>query len=513
MNEGLSLPADVLNEYNAIRKDISKVDVLFGYCYPSTYRVGMTGLATHLFYTLLNSREDTSCERYFRYDVLSPVRSIESGRQLRDNHIVSFSLTYEEDIIHLIQMLELANIPVMSCERGDNEPIVIVGGPVVSANPEPYVDFIDAFVIGEGDYVIHEIVEASKNRSSRSEAILRLASLKGVYVPIHPQTTVQRIIITNLDSLIHPTAQIIPDVDSDSKLEPVFGKSLLVEVSRGCGYSCKFCLVGHICRPRRVRSLSNLESIIEKGLSETPVKKVALIASSLGDLDKLEDLASGIVDKDLELSVPSLRADSVTLDLLDSLHKGGQRTLTIAPETGSEVLRNQLGKGLKDSDIENAVDFAKQAGYRAVKAYFIIGLPEEDDDDVLAIASLVKRLSSNSGLKVTASVNPFIPKAHTRWERISQQPIEELRRKVKLIEKSLHNLPRVELESLDPRSARIQASLSIGDRSIGPVIRTAAKYGGFGGWRRGEKETGISFFSLANNSDHLPEKLPWAFLK
>ena len=240
---------------------------------------------------------------------------------------------------------------------------------------------------------------------------------------------------------------------------------------------------------------------------------MALIASSLGDLDKLEDLASWVVDKDLELSVPSLRADSVTLDLLDSLHKGGQRTLTIAPETGSEGLRNKLGKGLTDSDIENAVDFAKQAGYHAVKTYFIIGLPEEDDEDVLAIASLVKRIRSNTGLKVTASVNPFIPKAHTRWERISQQPIEELRRKIKIIEKSLRNVSRVELESLDPRSARIQASLSIGDRSIGPVIRTAAKYGGFSGWRRGEKETGISFFSLANNLDHLHEKLPWAFLK
>ena len=172
-----------------------------------------------------------------------------------------------------------------------------------------------------------------------------------------------------------------------------------------------------------------------------------------------------------------------------------------------------MGKGLKDCDIDNAVDLAKQAGYRAVKTYFIIGLPEEDDDDVIAIASMVKRLSKNSGLKVTASVNPFIPKAHTRWERIPQPPIEELRRKVKLIEKSIRNVPRVQLETLDPRSARIQASLSIGNRSIGLVIRIAARYGGFGGWRRGEKETGIAFFSLANNTDQLPEEWPWACLK
>jgi len=261
------VPRYVLKEHNAIKKDISKVDVLFGYCYPSTYRAGMTGLATHLFYSILNSRTDTSCERYFRYDVPSPWQSVESGRALSENHIVGFSLTYEEDIINLLQMLKISKIPVMSSERTDNDPIIIVGGPVSSSNPEPYVDFIDAFVIGEGDYVIHEIVDATRNSSSRSEAIIQLSRLKGVYVPAQNPTQVDRLIVDDLDAAFHPTEQVIPDVESGSKLESVFGKTLLVEVSRGCGHSCKFCLVGHICRPRRVRSLekNSTDCLITRG--------------------------------------------------------------------------------------------------------------------------------------------------------------------------------------------------------------------------------------------------------
>ncbi|MHA1577808.1 MAG: B12-binding domain-containing radical SAM protein [Candidatus Thorarchaeota archaeon] len=503
----------VLREHNAIKKDISKVDILFGYCYPSTYRAGMTGLATHLFYSILNSRVDTSCERYFRYDVPSPGHSVESGRALRDNHIVGFSLTFEEDIINLIQMLKISTIPVTSSERTENDPIVIVGGPVSSSNPEPYVDFIDAFVIGEGDYVINEIIDSAKNSSSRYESVAQLSKLKGVYVPAQNPTQVERLIVDDLDNAFHPTMQVIPDIEVGSKLEPVFGRTLLVEVSRGCGHSCKFCLVGHICRPRRVRSLKQLEKIIEIGLDETPVKKIALIASSLGDLDQLGDLAAWIVNQDLELSVPSLRADSVTLDLLKSLQKGGQKTLTIAPETGSESLRKQLGKGLKEGDIFNAVEMAKEAGYRAIKTYFIIGLPDETDDDVLAIASMVERIASKSKLRVTASVNPFIPKAHTRWERMPQPPIEELRRKNKLLEKSLRNVARVELETLDPRNARIQAALSMADRTIGKLIRIAADYGGLGGWRRAQKETNIPFFSLANEENRYGKTLPWSFMK
>ncbi|MHA2360603.1 MAG: radical SAM protein, partial [Candidatus Thorarchaeota archaeon] len=331
----------VLREINAIVKDVRRVEVLFGFCYPSTYRAGMTGLATHIFYSILNFRSDTSCERYFRFDTTSPVRSVESGRHIKENQIIGFSLTYEEDIINLVQMLSLGGIPVLSKERSEEDPIVLVGGPAASSNPEPYVDFVDAFVIGEGDLVIHEIVDASRDAGSRKEALDGLAEIRGVYVPSANPTSVERLIMANLDIIHHPTAQVLADVANGNIREPVFGKAFLLEVSRGCGHSCKFCLVGHICRPRRVRSLTKLQEILDLGLKETPVQKVALIASSLGDLDGLEELASWIVDKDLALSVPSLRADSVSDDLLASLIKGGQRTLTVAPETGTYRLRKR----------------------------------------------------------------------------------------------------------------------------------------------------------------------------
>jgi radical SAM superfamily enzyme YgiQ (UPF0313 family) len=409
-------------------------------------------------------------------------------------------------------MLELGSIKIEAKDRDEDSPIVLVGGPVVSSNPEPYVDFADAFVIGEGDLVIHDIVDVVRDSSSRSNALQELSEIPGVYIPSAEPSSVTRIIIDDLDSLAYPTSQIVPEVVEGSQLEPVFGKSFLTEVTRGCGHSCKFCLIGHICRPRRTRSLDRLMEIIEQGLESSPVSKVSLIGSSLGDHDGLEDLADWIVKRGVELSAPSLRADSVTERLLRSFVKGGQRTLTIAPEAGSSELRRAMGKGLDDDDIDRAVRMAKDAGYKAVKLYFIIGLPEETREDVMAIVKMVKQLAQTYGLRTTASVNPFVPKAHTRWERELQPTVETLRAILKSIENGVRNVPKVTVEGVDPRNARIQAALSVGNRSIAKVVQLAAKHGGLGGWRRAEKESGIPFFSLANNARYKDEKLPWSFI-
>ncbi|TFF83708.1 radical SAM protein [Candidatus Thorarchaeota archaeon] len=498
-------------ETNVIVKDPRKVDVLFGYCYPSTYRAGMTGLALQIFYSTLNSRDDTSCERYFRHQTPNPARSLESGRRLRRNHILGFTLTYEEDILNLIQMLEEGGIPTLASARTSEDPVVIVGGPVGSANPQPYVDFVDAFVIGDGDLVIHELINTVKNASSRKDVIDDMAELKGVYVPTAEPESVRRLTIGDLDSLDYPLAQVVPEEETDSRMEPVFGRSFLLEVTRGCGHSCKFCLVGHVCRPRRTRSLNRLVEIIERGIPATGVDKVSLIGSSLGDLDQLEELVCGTIDRNLQVSVPSLRADSVTEALLECLVKGGQRTFTIAPETGSQSLRRNMGKGLDDAAIHDAVKMAASAGYRSLKLYFVIGLPGESEADLDATTKMIQDLAASSGMRVTASINPFIPKAQTRWQREPQLAIKEMRRRLKKIENGLKG-SRVTIESLDLRSARIQAALSIGDSSLGRVILKAATYGGYGGWRRGEKETGIPFMDLASNPIHLEGGLPWAFL-
>ncbi|MHA2352596.1 MAG: radical SAM protein, partial [Candidatus Thorarchaeota archaeon] len=398
-------------------------------------------------------------------------------------------------------------------KRTEDDPIVVVGGPVVTANPEPFADLVDAFVIGEGDLVIHEIVDAVIAGSSRKEILSQFTEIGGVYVPTVPKSRVERNIILDLDALDYPVAQIVPDVSDGSRLEPVFGKSFLLEVTRGCGHSCRFCLIGHVCQPRRTRSLGRLKDLVRMGIENTPVSKVSMIGSSLGDLDGLEDLVCWIVDQDLEVSVPSLRADTVSEPLLECLVKSGQRTLTIAPETGSLELRKSIGKGLDNAAIEAAVEMATRSGYNSLKLYFIIGLPGETDDDIKASVDMIVGLAKTSGLKVTASVNPFIPKAQTRWEREPQPPIDELRRKLKLVEKGVKERSKVTIESLDPRNARIQASLSVGDRTLGKVIQTAATYGGYAGWRRAEKETGISFLSIANNAERLQNELPWSFLR
>ncbi|MHA1615605.1 MAG: radical SAM protein, partial [Candidatus Thorarchaeota archaeon] len=204
------MPATPVKEFNVVVKDSSRVDILFGHCYPSTYRVGMTSLALQILYSTLNAREDTSCERYFRHQTRSPATSIETGRNLRDNHIVGFTLTYEEDILNIIQMLEAGNIPVLTKKRSDDDPIVIVGGPVVSTNPEPYTDFIDAFVIGDGELIIHEIVDEIRDADSRVEAIAALSRLHGIYVPSASPESVGRNMIRDIDSLDYPIAQIVP---------------------------------------------------------------------------------------------------------------------------------------------------------------------------------------------------------------------------------------------------------------------------------------------------------------
>ena len=472
----------------------------------------MTGLALQILYSALNAREDTSCERYFRHQTQSPALSVESNRPLRDNHIIGFTLTYEEDILNLLQMLEIGKIPVLVEDRTDNDPIVIIGGPVVSSNPEPYVYFADVFVIGEGDLVIHSIVDVVKTAGSRDESIAALAEIDGVYVPTTKPSSVSHITISDLDSLDYPVAQVIPDVEEGAKLEPVFGKSFLLEVTRGCGHSCKFCLVGHICQPRRTRSLERLQELVKQGVERTPTKKVSLIGSSLGDLDRLEELVCWIVANGVDVSVPSLRADSISKSLLDCLVKGGQRTLTIAPETGSSALRKSMGKGLTDSEIEMAVKTAESAGYNALKLYFIIGLPGETEADVHSTVNMIRNITKNSTMRITASVNPFVPKARTRWQLEPQLELETLRTTLRNIESKLKNIPRLTIESLDLRSARIQAALSIGDRSLGKVIRTAAIYGGYGGWRRAEKETGTSLLSLASDPERFSKGMPWAFL-
>ncbi len=473
----------------------------------------MTSLATHLFYALINSRPDTSCERYFRFHTPSPVKSVESGRPLFDNHIIGFSLTYEEDILNIVQMLRMGKIPLDRDSRENQDPIIIAGGPAVSANPEPYTKFVDAFAIGEGEYVINDILDVALNSNSREEVIESLAELEGIYVPSITEGSVSRLIVANLEDSFHPTAQLVPDVPEDSIHAPVFGRSLLVEVSRGCGHSCKFCLVGHVCRPRRVRSTNRLKEIIAEGMQRTPIDKVALIASSLGEADDLADLAEWIINQGLSLSVPSMRADAVTEDTLRTLKKGGQRTLTIAPEAGSSRLRKEMGKGLSDEEINRAVLLADKVGLHAVKAYFIIGLPGESDGDVSEIGNMMRSLAKSSNLKLTASVNPFVPKAHTKWQRYPQPPLPSLRNKIKMLEQDFHNIPKVTLETLDPRKARIQAALSLGDQSLGAVIVRASEYGGLGGWRRAEKETGTEFFSIANDAERLKGELPWAFIK
>ncbi|MEM2142634.1 MAG: radical SAM protein, partial [Candidatus Thorarchaeota archaeon] len=357
-----------------------------------------------------------------------------------------------------------------------------------------------------------EILDAGQDVRDRLGFLEALSDIAGVYVPAKEPTSISRRIVPELDLAFHPTSQIVPIVPDGDVHEPILGKSFLIEVNRGCGHACAFCVVGHICRPRRVRSLKRQLEICEDGLKRTPVGKVAFIGSSVGAVDGLAEIGSMLVHRGVRISVPSLRADSITEELLRTLVEGGQKTLTIAPEVGGQELRYRIRKRISNETFYDVVALASRVGMKFLKAYFIFGLPEESLDDVHEIGRMIARFREIGRMRVTVSLNPFIPKAGTEFERKPQLSLDVLRERMSIVRKSLKHLPGVELEILDPRLARIQAALSVGDRRLGPLIRLAAKYGGLGGWRRAERETGIPFNEIVTGPRRQEDPLPWAFI-
>ncbi len=501
-----------INEFNAIVKDNRYVDLKFGLVYPSTYRVGMANLGIQILYSILNSIDYVSCERYYLVDVPKPTFSVESQRKLIDNDIVGVSLQFEQDFPYVVKYFREANIPVKSSDRTDQHPLIIAGGPISWSNPMPISEFFDAFIIGEAEDVLRKIVDVVLSCSSRNECLNELASLEGIWIPAFGKYPVRRLYVPDLNNVPFAIHQVFPDVSSNSKLIPVYGHAYLLELVRGCKHACKFCLIGHTVRPVRYRSLSMVKEIIKKGTANGLYTKVALIGSSIGDFPDLKDLLEWILDYGLGFSVPSLRADTIDEDIAELLYLGGEHTLTIAPETGSERLRNRIAKGISNAQIINAVENAINAKINFIKLYFLMGLPGETDDDIKGISKLLSQISDMKPFRITASLNPFIPKPHTPYEHEKLEPLDELRRKRKLAEKSLKHIPRVYFEGMDVRWARIQAILSRGGNNLAPLIELVSLYGNtLGSWRRAIKELNLDWNTLLNLE--YDNTVPWDFIK
>ena len=462
------LRARLANEKNFIVKSGGRLR--FALAYPNFYRVGMSNLGIHIIYELLNSRLGVSCERFFLPEQSTlekisraglPPLSLETQTPLNKFQVIGFAVSFEPDYFNVVKMLRLSKIKLRASERTDFDPILIAGGACATFNPEPLAEIFDAFVIGEGEVILPPLIDEiiSMENLPRLERLERLSNLAGVYVPAFPKK-VSRQWVKNLDE--YPAHSVILTDDAEFNM-------YLVETARGCGRHCRFCMAGYCFRKPRNRSLDVLKSEI---LSAKQFgKKIGLMGAAISDYPQIDELCKFILGERLQMSVASFRADSVTFELVKSLAASGLKTLTIAPEVGSEKMRLVVNKGITEENIFNAVELGLKAGIKNFRLYFMTGLPFEELSDVEEIAKLSARIKKFCGQgRLTLSVNPFVPKPFTPFQWAKFAGKKYLDAAFKILRGELKSVRGVEIISESVKASEIQAILSRGDRKISEII-------------------------------------------
>ena len=505
--------------------------------YPNTYFVGMSNLGLHIIYEEINLRNDSVCERIFlpekkeleAYDkTKTPLMSVETQRPMHQFDVVAFDVTFEMDYFHIPLMLRHGRVPIMGKDRTEFDPIVIAGGPCATFNPEPFADFIDAFIIGEGEGIVSrvlDIIRDGKMEGLDRHAILRqLADVSGVYVPslyvpIYSEDGefkgydivegVPKTIKRHFEMLTSGGETVVATNYTE------FGAMYIIEVARGCGRHCRFCMAGYCFRVPRVRPLDILKEGVER--AEKLGKKVGLMGAAISDYPEVDELVNYIRSKDMRYSCASLRADSLTQAVVDGLADSGQKTITIAPETGSERLRRVINKGISEEHLQNAATLSAKSGIQHMRLYIMIGLPTETDEDIEAIVGLAERTQAHMekvGCKgrLTLSINPFIPKPFTPfpWMAMDNQKTEE--KKLQYIKKALQKNRRIEVLVESPKEAYIQGVLARGDRRLGAVIAACAADRGSKSFKSEMKAAGLDMDDMNYRERSFDEFLPWSHL-
>ena len=469
----------------------------FALAYPNFYRVGMSNLGIHIIYELLNSRQGVSCERFFLSE-FNKLLSLETQTPLNKFQVIGFAVSFEPDYFNVVKMLRLGKIKLRASERTDFDPIIIAGGPCATFNPEPLAEIFDAFVIGEGEVILPPLIDEiiSSEHLPRRKRLEKLSEVAGVYVPGFPKK-ISRQWLRNLDDF--PAHSTILTDDAEFNM-------YLIETARGCGRHCRFCMAGYCFRKPRNRSLDVLKEEIL--FAKRFRKKIGLMGAAISDYPQIDELCKFILSERLQMSVASFRADSVTFELVKSLTASGLKTLTIAPEVGSEKMRRVVNKGITEENIFTAIELGIKAGIKNFRLYFMIGLPFEELSDVEEIARLSLRIKKFCGGRLTLSVNPFVPKPFTPFQWSPFAGKKYLDAALKILRGSLKSTDGLEIISESIKSAEVQAILSRGDIKISQVVMQSESAQEF---RRNFKAAGLDEeFYLRGRT--FEEPLPWDFL-
>lgn len=529
-------------EVNSIVKDHSKNYVKFAFCFPDVYEVGMSHMGGPIIYNIINKREDSLCERIFapwtdmerkmrENDI--PLFSLETKTAAAKFDVLGFTLQYEMSYTNILNMIDLAGIPLLGEDRSENDPLICAGGPCVF-NPEPLADVIDFFLIGEGEEKINDILdkikEKKKNKLTRRQCLEQLSEVEGIYVPSlydPSRGVVKKVIVKDFNKAPYPDKPIVPYIG-------VVHDRTMLEIFRGCIRGCRFCQAGFTYRPVREKEIKVLLKEAGDKLDSTGYDDISLASLSTSDYSRLGELTDRLLDiteqEKISLSLPSLRVDNFSIELMEKVQKVRKSGLTFAPEAGTQRLRDVINKNITEEDMLTTAGIAFKGGWTTMKLYFMLGLPTETMEDVKGIADLAKKIKqlykekgnpSRKALKLTVSTSFFIPKPFTPFQWEKQISMAEMIEKQQYLNKLLKEA-KITYNWHDYKLSYMESIISRGDRRVGRAIIKAwekgcrfdgwAEYFNYGKWIEALSECGIEHDEYACGQRDEHDKLPWDFI-